>query len=177
MKIKILIPFFCCLISSCVGYVKGDLREDQLDQDLTYEFKQKAYVDSVKDAEFEISCNGKTFPVKFEYDIQESSWSTTVMSNLSILTLGLIPLYSTNDLNLKISIYKDSNLFVEENIDSRAHFYYGIIPLWLSSPKGGMNCNEGEGISGCLYRVAQSCSAKRLHRILRENGKLKQLCN
>ncbi len=174
MAIKIQLFFLLCLLSSCAGYVKGDLQEDQIDQELTFKVKKEG---SQKEADFTIDCNGKIYPLKMEYDLQESSWSTEVMSTLSVLTLGIIPLYSSNDLNLKISLYKDQEIFALEAIDSRAHFYYGIIPLLLTKTKDNMNCNEGEGTKGCLYRVAQTRSVQRLHRILRENGKLNELCN
>lgn len=173
-----------CILSSCIGYskgeIKGELRNRYLDRksDLSFKFEEIGDARRRKDAQFVLTCNGNTYPVELKYSIQESSPSSIIIPNLSILTLGLVPLYSTNNVNFEIIVRNHGEILVDEKVDSRAHFYYGFIPLWFfDSTKDDMRCHDGETKTSCLYRVAQTLAPQRLHRVLRENGQLGKICS
>lgn len=169
------------LFSGCAGYINGDLDESNLDKEINFVISQREYYDNTADRykEADFRCGNKHYKVLYTFEIQEDSLSTNIMTYATGLTLGLLPLYSTHNVDFSMSVYYQDRLLVTEQVDARAHFVFGWLPVWWHERKPSTNqmkCSEGEGISGCLYRAAYERSLFRLHRILREKGLISELC-
>jgi hypothetical protein len=127
-------------IQGCTSYIKGDLASKNLsDHTLPLQIAhleeknigQKSFLFSMKKelAESLSSSAGKIIPPEeytlvVDYDVSPSL-SDAVMPWVTMVTLGVIPLYSTGNVDTKVQMIRGKSLVYKAEIDSRTHTFYG----------------------------------------------------
>jgi len=127
------------------------------------------------------SADGKIIPAE-EYtlvvDYNVSSLSDGLMPWVTMLTLGIIPLYSSSNADAYIQIFRGNSVVYETKIDSRTHTVYG---WWLVSraekerSPDMINWHEGAGIDYFKYEAIRNRIEGRLSKLMENESVYNQI--
>ena len=116
--------------------------------------------------------SGKVIP-KEKYtliiDYKISSFGEKIISTISTLTLGIIPLYSTSDADANIKILRGDTCVYKTKIDSRIHTYYGFWFFFLKTDSPDMlNWNESQNLNYFKYEAIRDRIEKRISKLMED---------
>jgi hypothetical protein len=151
-------------LPSCSTYLKGDLADKHLAPSSA---NLKRSSSEGKKRESVLHKNGKSYNVTATYNVWGLGGTPGVY--VSMLSLGLIPFYSTNNGDVDFSVTQGGKKILSERLNSRFHTIYGWLAILSadgSDNKDLMNFNEGYSMQEQMINELDERLARYLNRKL-----------
>jgi len=150
MKLALLALVF--LLSSCATYIKGDLATSRIAtlDDVGARFEQVA----TKARRGEILISGELYTIDYTYDI--SGIGNKIAPFITACTLGIVPLYSTNNADVELVVKRQGVVVLKETLDSRFHTTYGWLAINAAEKNASedlMDWHEGDSMEGHMIKT------------------------
>jgi len=150
---NLLILILVASCSSCATYLRGDLESKKIAKEgvkISF-WKQNG---SKKYG----TVNTKNCQYDVEVDYKTGGIGGAPATYLTLFTLGLIPLYSTNNGDIDYVISHGSKIVDSGRLDSRFHTFYGWFAISLVDGENNpsenlMNYNEGSSIRNQMKKT------------------------
>ena len=172
------------LVQGCATYIKGDLSERNITRG-EFDFhvsdiketglhrynernmSTERFLERVHLTTHTSASTDTPIQVHLDYRISDSYWGSGCMPALTMLTLGLIPFYSTGDADVHVELFRGGSLVYRTKVDSRAHTFSGLLPLWIAERRSSPDALQGAESSPTSDVIQKEVRARIFFRIAR----------
>jgi len=97
---------------------------------------------------------GEKYLIEYKYNI--GGIGDSVGPYFTMLTLGIVPFYSTNNADVDVLVKKNNSVVFKEKLDSRFHTTYGWLAIGSAEKNNSedlMNWHEGDSMQNHMIKT------------------------